>query len=169
MTPPLNTTLRAAPSPAGARSVLSSLLRLAQRMIGHVERLQPLAQLAARLYVGKVFFQSGWVSLQDWSGTLSLYEDDFHVPLLPPHLAAYLGTAGEIVLPVLLVLGLAGRFGAAGLLVVNVVAYLSVPDLSAAAAQQHVFWGSLLVALTLWGPGALSADHVIVKALGLRR
>ena len=150
-------------------SSLRTAVGLALHPIAWVERLQPLALLAARLYVGLAFFRSGLVSVQDWSGTLSLYEDDFHVPVLPPHLAAYLGTAGEIVLPILLFLGLAGRFGAAGLFMVNIMAYLSVSDLSPAAVLQHVLWGSLLAGLVLWGPGALSADHWILRWLGLRQ
>lgn len=149
-----------------ASSLPRTAFAAAQRVITWLSHAQPVAQLAARLYVGRVFFLSGWVSLQDWGATLSLYEDDFHVPVLPPHAAAYLGTAGEIALPLLLFAGLAGRFGAAGLFVVNIVAYLSVPDLAPAAAQQHVFWGCLLLGLVLWGPGALSVDHLIVRRLG---
>jgi putative oxidoreductase len=56
------------------------------------------------------------------------------------------------------VLGLFGRFGALGLSVVNVVAVLSLAEIADAALQQHVFWGSLLAALALWGPGKWSVD-----------
>ena len=48
---------------------------------------------------------------------------------MPPDVAAVAGTAGELALPVLLVLGLAGRFGAAGLSVVNAVAAISLAEL----------------------------------------
>jgi putative oxidoreductase len=68
------------------------------------------------------------------------------------------GTTGELALPVLLVLGLAGRFAAAGLSVVNLIAVLSLAELGDAALQQHQFWGSLLIALLLWGPGKWSVD-----------
>ena len=80
--------------------------------------------------------------------------DEYHVPLLPPELAAWLGTAGELVLPVLLVLGPGRPLRALGLSVVNVVAVLSLAEIARPALQQHVFWGSLLVGLALWGPGA---------------
>lgn len=83
------------------------------------------------------------------------------MPLLSPEVAAFAGTAGEIVLPVLLVLGLGGRFAALGLSVMNVVAVLSVPEMPEAAFALHVFWGSLLAGLVLWGPGRWSADAVI--------
>ena len=78
--------------------------------------------------------------------------------LLPPDVAAVLGTGGELVLPVLLVVGLFGRFGALGLSVVNAVAVLSLPEIAPAALQQHVFWGSLLALIVLWGPGRWSLD-----------
>ncbi|MEX8495447.1 DoxX family protein [Sphaerotilus sp.] len=131
------------------------------RLIDLCTSLQPLAQLAARVVVAKVFFLSGLTKLRDWETTLALFTDEYHVPLLSPEVAAFAGTAGEIVLPVLLVLGLGGRFAALGLSVMNVVAVLSVPEMPEAAFALHVFWGSLLVGLVLWGPGRWSADAVI--------
>lgn len=132
-----------------------------QRAVSALEALQPAAQLAARLYVAKVFFLSGLTKIRDWETTLALFTDEYQVPLLPPELAAPLGTAGELVLPVLLVLGLGGRLAAAGLFVVNVVAVLSLAEIAEAALQQHVFWGSLLLGLVLWGPGRWSVDAFI--------
>lgn len=129
--------------------------RLATRAF---EALQPLALLAARIYVGMAFFRSGLTKIADWGTTLALFEDEYKVPLLSPKLAAFMGTGGELVLPVLLILGLFGRFGALGLSVVNVVAVLSLQDIPEPALQQHVFWGSLLAAVVLWGPGKLSLD-----------
>jgi putative oxidoreductase len=137
-----------------------------RRAIGGLELLQPLAQLAARLYVAQAFFLSGLTKIRNWDTTLALFQDEYHVPLLPPELAAVMGTCGEVGLPVLLVLGLAGRFAAAGLSVVNVVAVLSLAEIAPAALQQHQFWGSLLIGLLLWGPGKLSLDAVIARRLG---
>ena len=137
-----------------------------RRAIGGLELLQPLAQLAARLYVAQAFFLSGLTKIRNWDTTLALFQDEYHVPLLPPELAAVMGTCGEVGLPVLLVLGLAGRFAAAGLSVVNVVAVLSLAEIAPAALQQHQFWGSLLVALVLWGPGRWSADAWLARRLG---
>jgi len=138
----------------------------ARRAIGWLEKLQPLAQLAARLYVAQAFFLSGLTKLRDWDTTLALFQDEYHVPLLPPELAAVMGTTGETALPVLLVLGLAGRFAAAGLSVVNVVAVLSLAEIAPAALQQHQFWGSLLIGLLLWGPGRLSIDALLARRFG---
>ena len=146
-------------------SLSHRLLPTWQRSVALLEGLQPLAQLAARAYVAQAFFLSGLTKLRDWDITLALFTDEYHVPLLPPELAALMGTAGELVLPVLLVLGLGGRVAAAGLSVVIIVAVLSLADIAPAALQQHVFWGSLLLALLLWGPGRWSADALLRRRL----
>ncbi len=122
---------------------------------------QSLLLLAARLYVAKVFFWSGLTKLRDWDITLALFEDEYAVPLLPPAAAAWLGTAGELLLPALLVLGLGGRFAAAGLFVLNAVAVLSLAEIAPAALVLHQLWGALLLLVWLWGPGAISVDRLL--------
>lgn len=120
--------------------------------------LSPAVDLAIRLYIAWVFFKSGLLKIQSWESTLALFEYEYAVPLLPPVTAAYLGTAAELVLPVLLALGLAGRFAALALFVFNIVAVVSYPDLSDVGRQYHLYWGMLLALLTVHGPGLLSAD-----------
>ena len=146
-------------------NTVARLATISRTAIAALESLQPLALLAARLVVAQAFFASGLTKLRDWDTTLALFEDEYHVPLLPPDVAALLGTAGELVLPVLRALGLAGRFGALGLSVVNVVAVLSLAEIAPAALQQHVLWGSLLGAVVLWGPGRWSLDRFIAPRL----
>ena len=156
-----------------ATSLLSRTLGAGRRGWGLLERvlewLQSPALLAARLYVAYVFLASGLQSLRDWSATLWLYVNCFQVPLLPPAVAAVAGTAGEIVLPPLLVLGLFGRFGALGLFAINAVALLSylhtlhvsLFELGAhltPALMFHFIWGLLALAVALWGPGRWSVD-----------
>lgn len=130
-----------------------------------LSQLQSLALLAARLYLARVFFLSGLTKLRDWSATLALFQDVYQVPLLPPVPAAYLGTAGELALPVLLVLGLGGRFAAAGIFVVNLMAAMSLmaDDFSPAAQAQHTLWGVLALGLLLWGAGRWSADAWLAR------
>ena len=130
-------------------------LQAGQRFLG---ALQAPAALAARLFVGLAFFRSGLTKIADWDTTLALFADEYHVPLLPTDVAAVAGTFGELFFPVLLILGLAGRFSAISLSVVNVVAVLSLAEVAPAALQQHQFWGSLLLGLVLWGPGKWSVD-----------
>ncbi len=119
---------------------------------------RPLAALVARAYIAQVFFLSGLTKLRDWDTTLLLFTEEYTVPLLSPEVAAIMGTAGELVLPVLLLFGLAGRFAALGLSVVNAVAVLSLADIAPAALQQHITWGVLLAALALYGVGRWSVD-----------
>lgn len=123
-----------------------------------LHRAAPLVDLGLRLYVAKVFFDSGLVKIQSWSSTLMLFEYEYAVPLLPPAMAAYLGTAAELTLPVLLALGLAGHFAALALFLFNIVAVISYPDLSEVGLQNHMYWGMLLAYLAVHGPGKLSLD-----------
>jgi putative oxidoreductase len=143
---------------AGGRDLLS----LVRAGLDAVERwLAPVLDLAIRLWVGAAFFQSGLVKIQSWDTTLALFENEYSVPLLPPALAAYLGTATELLVPVLLVVGLGGRLAAGVLFVFNIVAVISYGDLSEAGLMQHQYWGLLLLVTLLHGPGRLSIDHLI--------
>lgn len=125
-----------------------------------LDTLQPVAALAARLYVAQAFFLSGLTKLRDWDTTLALFTDEYKVPWLSPSWAAVLGTGGELALPVLLALGLATRFAALGLSVVNVVAVIALGEIAAAALQQHQFWGALLIGVAVYGPGRVSLDRL---------
>lgn len=122
--------------------------------------------LAIRLYVAKVFFWSGLTKIANWESTVALFEDEYRVPLLPPELAATLGTFGELVFPVLLAVGLASRFAAASLFFVNLMAVLSywhvLKDLEPALAQ-HWYWGVLLLVTLFHGPGKLALDNIVCK------
>lgn len=130
---------------------------------GALDSLRPLAALLARVYLAQVFFLSGLTKIRDWDITLLLFTEEYHVPLLSPEVAAILGTGGELVLPVMLLFGLGGRFAALGLSVVNVVAVLSLSDIAAAALQQHITWGVLLAALALYGLGRWTLDCALIK------
>ena len=152
---------------------MNQLIHRGMLMSSLLDRLQPLLLLSARLYVGLIFFRAGWLKLSDWSSTLVLFQETYKVPLLSPEFAAYIGTFGELVFPVLIVLGLAGRLGAAGLFVVNVMAVASYLDLFGfecpAGINAHYYWGSMLLALIVFGPGKISLDEFILQRIGLKR
>ena len=132
-----------------------------------IDRLQPVALLALRIYVAQIFFWSGWLKLADWGSTLALFQDEFHVPLLSPGVAAVMGTGGELVFSTLVFLGLFGRIGAAGLFFVNLMAVISYPQLfqfeCPAAINSHWFWGTMLALLFVFGPGRLSIDGWLLR------
>jgi len=115
--------------------------------------------------VANVFFKSGLTKIANMDTTVLLFTHEYQVPLLSPEIAAYLGTAAELVLPVLLVLGLGGRLAAAALFVFNIVAVISYPDLNDAGVMQHQYWGVLLLIPLLYGPGKLSIDWIIRRRL----
>ncbi|UUZ78131.1 DoxX family membrane protein [Polaromonas sp. P1(28)-13] len=146
-------------------TLLQRALDLWAALTRALDSLQPLAALAARLYLAQVFFLSGLTKTRDWETTVALFTDEYHVPLLPPALAAALGTTGELALPVLLLLGLGGRFAALGLSVVNAVAVISLSEIAPAALQQHVFWGALLAGLAIYGSGSWSLDRFTAPRL----
>ena len=125
--------------------------------------LAPAVNLVLRLWVAKVFFWSGLTKIESMDTTLMLFEYEYEVPLLPPDIAAYAGTAAELVLPVLLVLGLGGRFAAVALFVFNIVAVISYPSLNATGMVWHYAWGLALLPAMLYGPGTLSIDYWIRK------
>ncbi|WP_371816451.1 DoxX family protein [Roseateles sp. DAIF2] len=153
LTHPIGELLRACTDPG-----LERPQRMAPALAALTEQLRSLALLGARLYVAQVFFLSGLTKLRDWGTTLALFEDEYRVPLLSPQLAAWLGTGGELLLPALLLLGLGGRFAAAGLSVLNLVAVLSLAEIAPAALLGHQLWGALLLAVLLCGAGRWSLD-----------
>lgn len=128
-----------------------------------LDRLSPAVDLVIRVFVASVFFKAGLTKIASWSSTVSLFENEYAVPLLPPELAAFLGTGVELIFPVLLVLGLGSRISAFVLFVFNIIAVISYPDIGEVGLRDHQMWGLLLVVTLLHGPGALSLDHLIAR------
>jgi putative oxidoreductase len=128
--------------------------------------LAPAADLLLRLYIGKVFFLSGLTKIADWNTTLFLFSDEYHVPLLPPQLAAIAGTAGELALPVLLLLGRFTRLSAVGLFALNLLAlasYYHVLKDIPAALQDHLEWGLMIFILAAVPPSRWSLDTFLLR------
>jgi putative oxidoreductase len=150
-------------------TLLHKALSLTRLGVRGLDLLQPAAALGARLYVAQAFFASGLTKLRDWDTTLALFQDEYMVPFLRHDVAAVLGTGGELVLPVMLALGLGGRFAALGLSVVNVVAVVSLAEIAPAALQQHQFWGALLIGVAVFGPGRWALDHWVQRLLPVGR
>src|ERR1700751_3662445 len=143
---------------------MSSLLKLASahaalgRLLDHF---RSLVLLATRFYVGWQFWKSGWLKVSSWSSTLDLFRTEYHVPLLPPPVAAVTGAGGELFFPALLFLGLFSRVGALGAFFVNAMAVISYRQVllaegSEAALGQHILWGFMLLILTVSGPGRIA-------------
>ncbi|WP_394146274.1 DoxX family protein [Vibrio atypicus] len=121
----------------------------------------PLLLLFCRLWVAWVFFNSGLTKISTWDSTLFLFEYEYQVPLLPWQLAAYMGTAAELILPVFVAIGLLTRPMSAILFVFNIIAVVSYPVLWDKGFYDHQLWGLMLLIVVVWGPGPLSADKLI--------
>ena len=130
--------------------------------------LPSLVQLVTRLALAVPFWRSG---ILKWDGFLklsdtavTLFTDEFrlHLPGGPYHfpvptVMAFLSGCGEIMFPVLLVLGLGTRFAALGLLFMTLIVELTVPD----GWPIHLTWAAMALGIMAWGPGRISIDHVV--------
>jgi len=132
-----------------------------------------LTQFVLRCALAVPFWRSG---VNKWDGFLQLndvaillFSSEFqlHLPGGPypfpaPAITAFAAGSAEILLPILLVLGLATRFAAIGLLVMTLVVQLTVPD----GWPLHVTWAAMALGIMAWGPGRLSLDHLIKERKG---
>jgi putative oxidoreductase len=122
-------------------------------------------QLAMRIAVGSVFFNSGLLKFNSWEFALKLFEDEYKVPFIEPAWAARLATFNELTFPVLLFLGLATRLATLPLLgMIAVIQTFVYPQ----AWTEHLLWASILVFLLTRGPGRISLDHLIERRLARR-
>jgi putative oxidoreductase len=115
--------------------------------------------LAARLAVGAIFFLSARTKVEGFltikNSTFFLFENEYALPVLPYELAAYLATYAEHGLSLLLILGVATRLPALGLLGMTTVIQVFVYP---SAWPTHLTWAALLIALVVQGGGHLSVD-----------
>ncbi|MHB8425078.1 MAG: DoxX family protein [Gammaproteobacteria bacterium] len=137
-----------------------------------LEWLAPVSLLLFRLWVAVDFWRAGVVKVSDMNSTITLFQYIYHVPLLPPVAAAYIGTAVELILPWFLGLGLFGRLTALFLFIYNIIAVISYPALWphglwagfwGSDFTDHKVWGLMLLAIVFFGPGKLSLDHLLQK------
>jgi putative oxidoreductase len=133
-----------------------------------------LVQLIMRFALAVPFWRSGilkWDGFLQLSDTaVTLFTDEFmlHLPGGPypfpaPTLMAFLSGSGEIIFPILLVLGLATRFAALGLLCMTIIVELTVPD----GWPVHITWAAMALGIMAWGPGRFSIDYLVRHLLEL--
>lgn len=124
----------------------------------------PVFAFGTRCYVAWQFFKSGLLKVGSWESTLFLFQYEYHVPVLPPVVAAWVGAFGELVFPPLLVAGIATRYAAIGLQGVNVMAVISYADVllasgNEAALGDHILWGYMLLVPLFYGSGPIGLDR----------
>jgi putative oxidoreductase len=159
-------------------SLTLQLFGLVGRAIGVIRAIArpSFVQLVLRIALAVPFWRSG---ILKWSGFLQLndtavllFSDEFklHLPGGPysfpaPEVMAFMSGSVEILAPIFLVLGLATRFAALALLVMTCIVELTVPD----GWPVHLSWAAMALSIMAWGPGRLSVDYGIEKALRIAR
>jgi putative oxidoreductase len=144
----------------------SAFLAGVSRITGWLDRV-PYALLAIplRLAVATVFWNSGTTKIANWDATLSLFEDEYKLPLIPPDIAAHIGAGIELSTPVLLVLGFLTRPAAFILLgMTTIIEVFVYPQ----AWPTHIQWAAMLLVLLCRGGGAFSVDYLLKKRFGPR-
>jgi putative oxidoreductase len=116
--------------------------------------------LAMRIGVGSVFFKAGLLKYQSFEFAVKLFEDEYKVPILSPHVAARITMFNELTWPVFLFLGLATRFATLPILGSIAVIQLFVYP---SAWTENLIWASTLVLLLTRGAGALSLDFLVER------
>jgi putative oxidoreductase len=159
----------------GLMAHLNTLLHGVHSLMGHLPN--TLLAFIARFSIAAVFWKSGQTKIEGLaidivSGTFTLgmprlsdnavflFKEEYQLPLLPPELGATMAALGEHILPIFILLGLATRLSALGLLGMTMVIQLFVyPD----AYATHGTWAAVLLYLMAHGPGQLSIDAWIAK------
>lgn len=132
--------------------------------------------LLGRFAMARTFFDSGQTKLAgeakcfgphlcaklnpfDLAGSaVPLFQDEYHMPF--PWFSAHAAALAEFTLSILLLVGLASRLSALGLLAMTaVIAIFVYPG----AYVLHATWATILLMIITLGPGAISLDRVIAR------
>ncbi|MEX2744513.1 DoxX family protein [Rhizobium mongolense] len=152
----------------GSGAALAALIARTEGLLASVPQSLPL--LALRFALAIPFFKSG---LTKWDGFLTLsqgarylFEQEFKLHVFGSEIAypfplamATAAGIGELILPVLLVLGLATRFAALGLLLMTAIIQLTIPD---GWANFHLPWAAMALALIVFGGGRIAIDPLVM-------
>ncbi|MGX9418553.1 DoxX family protein [Vibrio sp. WJH972] len=139
-------------------SVILFLARLSLAAIFWLSAQTKIDGLVINFVTGE--FALGWPSIKET--TFYLFEYEYALPIIPPVLAAYLATFAEHILPILLLVGFASRLAALGLFVMTMTIQIFVyPD----AYATHLTWATLALLIVARGPGVMSLDHLVKRAI----
>ncbi len=117
--------------------------------------------LVIRVGIADVFWRSGQTKVSGWhvtDSTIQLFRDEYKLPLIPPEMAANLAAVQEHLFSFLLIIGLASRLSALGLLAMTGVIEVFIypqnwPD--------HLLWAGCLLYVVARGPGPFSIDALL--------
>jgi putative oxidoreductase len=140
------------------------LVRAHHQMEAMLNRVPPsVTRLLLRWGLAGVFWTSartkvdGLLTVSD--SAKYLFAEEYRLPLIDTDLAAHLATYAEHAFALSLILGLATRLSAFGIIVMTLVIQLFVyPD---AFLGVHLGWFAMAFAIVTSGPGAISLDHLL--------
>lgn len=115
--------------------------------------------LVIRLWLAKIFLTSGYLKLISWESTISLFQDEYNLPILPPEIAAYLGTGAEIFAGALVLIGFLTPFGA--LILAGITATIEI--FVYPGTNDHYHWLMLCSVLMIYGGGRISFDKLFYR------
>lgn len=151
-------------APPAAPINVRSPIRFVAAIIGFLDRIPyALVALAARVFPAAVFWQSGRTKVDGWhlsDNAIFLFREEYKLPLIDPAVAAHLAAFAEHFFPILLVIGLASRFGALALLGMTLVIEIFVYP---GAWPTHGAWAACFLVVIARGPGLFSLDHLIAQ------
>ncbi len=133
-----------------------------ERIRAALERV-PYAVLALplRFAIATIFWNSAMTKLANWEAALSLFTEEYRVPVLPPEIAAYMAVSIELAAPVLMVLGLFTRGAAFVLLGMTAVIEIFVyPQ----AWPTHIQWVAMLLVLLCRGGRVVGGCGAVEQA-----
>lgn len=172
------TTPKAGAETAGMIPRLSALLQKIYRMMGHLPN--TLLAFIARFSIAAVFWKSGQTKIEGLAidivsgnftlgmphlsdNAIFLFKEEYKLPFLTPELGATMAALGEHFFSIFILLGLATRLSALGLLGMTMVIQLFVYP---GAYPTHGTWAAVLLYLMAHGPGKLSIDAWIARRHG---
>lgn len=124
--------------------------------------LEPVFNVAARIWMGKIFLDSGIARVINWDKQEFLFSEEYKLGLLSPKIWAIVTTGAELVLPVLLFVGLFTRVPALGLLIMTAFIHFVVGFANEDyLAPYHYVWMLVFGYLFIRGGGPLSLDGFI--------
>lgn len=121
---------------------------------------QSLLQLLMRFSIFWVFWRSGMLKAANMEQAIELFRDEYKLPILPPEIVAYLGTAVELGAPCLILAGLLTRLATLPLIALTLTIQFLVywNDY-----PSHLLWLAILVFILTRGPGPYSLDALVFR------
>ncbi|MEQ9116132.1 MAG: DoxX family protein [Rickettsiales bacterium] len=120
----------------------------------YAKKISFLPNFIVRLYLAEIFLNSGMAKLDDWKGTLFLFQYEYSVPVINYAVAAYIALTMELVGSVFLAIGFGTRLVSLALFVMTLIMNFSYVE-----STENYYWMLLFSMLFVYGGSKLSVDY----------